>query len=517
MPRFTPLQVLNQILKLKSRKSTAPDDIPSKLIKEYCEFICVPLCHILNTCISKGEYPKVWKIESQTPIPKEYPVIYIDMLRNISILKNFNKIAETMLADMMVSDMKQNMDPSQYGNCKGVSVQHYLMKMIHTILLKLDNNKKGDTFAVVAALIDWKQAFPRQCPTLGVQSWVDNGVRSALIPVLTDFFRDRVMTVRWHKVTSSQRKLSGSGPQGSTLGLLEYLSQSNDNTKNIPPDMKYKWLDDLSLLEVINLLTIGISSYNVKSHIPSDIPVHNGFIEASNLITQENINKIADWTQMKQMKLNTSKSCGMIFNFTNNFQFTSRILIEDQPLKLVSETKLLGLILRDDLKWSSNTDYLIKRANARMEIQRRLAKFSAPVKDMIQIYIIYIRSILEQSCVIWHSSLTEEDSMRLERVQKNACRNILREKYENYDSALEVLLIDSLVKRREKLILAYGRKCLKLEQTIELFPINKNIPTLKLRTRDKYTVTPANTERLKNSTVPYIQRMLNEKEKNNSH
>ena len=151
----------------------------------------------------------------------------------------------------------------------------------------------------------------------------------------------------------------------------------------------------------------------MRSHVPSDIPDHNGFIEASHLMTQANINKIADWTQMKQMKLNLSKSCGMIFNFTNNFQFTSRILIEDQPLKLVNETKLLGLILRDDLKWSSNTDYLIKRANARMEILRRLANFSAPVKDMVQIYIIYIRSILEQSCVIWHSSLTEEDSMRL--------------------------------------------------------------------------------------------------------
>ena len=84
-------------------------------------------------------------------------------------------------------------------------------------------------------------------------------MRSALIPVITDFFRDIVMTVRWHQVTSTERKLSGSGPQGSTLGLLEYLSQSNDNTQNIPQDMKYKWLDDLSVLEVINLLT-GISS-----------------------------------------------------------------------------------------------------------------------------------------------------------------------------------------------------------------------------------------------------------------
>ena len=143
----------------------------------------------------------------------------------------------------------------------------------------------------MAALIDWKQAFPRQCPTLGVQSWVDNKVGSALIPVLTDFFRDRVMTVRWHQVTSSERELSGSGSQGSTLGLLEYLSQSNDNTQDIPPDMKYKWLDDLSVLEVINLLTIGISSYNIRSHVPNDIPVHNGYVEASNLKIQKKYQK----------------------------------------------------------------------------------------------------------------------------------------------------------------------------------------------------------------------------------
>ena len=266
VPIFSPLQVLNQLLKLKNKKSTAPNDIPAIIIKEYSEFFCVPLSHILNSCIARGEYPRIWKVESQVPIPKEYPVMNIENLRNISILKNFSKVAETMLSSIMISDMKDKMDKSQYGNCKGVSVQHYLMKMLHTILLNLDNNKKGDTFAVVAGLIDWKQAFPRQCPTLGVQSWIDNGVRPVLVPILADFFRNRVMSVRWHGVTSSERPLSGSGPQGSTLGLLEYISQSNDNTEGIPPEMKYKWLDDLSTLEIVNLLTIGISSYNIRSH-----------------------------------------------------------------------------------------------------------------------------------------------------------------------------------------------------------------------------------------------------------
>jgi hypothetical protein len=212
------------------------------------------------------------------------------------------------------------------------------------------------------------------------------------------------------------------------------------------------------------------------------------------------------------MKLNVKKSCGMIFNFTQNYQFNSRIKIEGQPLQLVNETKLLGLILRIDMQRSSNTDYLVKKANARMEILRRLANFSAPIKDMVQIYITYIRSILEQSCVIWHNSITEEDNMKLERVQKNACRNILKEKYESYENSLRVLSIDTLFERRKKLFLAFGRKCLKLDQTKDLFPLNENLDTIKLRTRGKYKITETNTERFKNSTVPCIQRMLNEKE-----
>ena len=132
---------------------------------------------------------------------------------------------------------------------------------------------------------------------------------------------------------------------------------------------------------------------------------------------------------------------------------------------------------------------------------------------MVTVYFSFIRSILEQSCVLWHSTLTEEDRMSLEQVQKNALRNILKEKYETYENALEVLNIETLYKRREKLIRTFGRKCLQLDQTKELFPFNKNIPNIKTRNHEKFQILHANTERLKNSTVPYIQRILNQNEK----
>ena len=151
-----------------------------------------------------------------------------------------------------------------------------------------------------------------------------------------------------------------------------------------------------------------------------------------------------------------------------------------------------------------------------MEILRRLSSFSPPIKDMLTVYISFIRSILEQSCVIWHSTLTLEDSEKLERVQKNAFRNILKEKYENYENALLYLKMDTLSERRKNLLYSFGKKCLKLEQTKHLFPPKERNHQIQQRYTEKYEVLHANTDRLKNSTVPYIQRLLNEEERKKS-
>ena len=66
----------------------------------------------------------------------------------------------------------------------------------------------------------------------------------------------------------------------------------------------------------------------------------------------------------------------------------------------------MGVIVQDDLKWDANTTSLVKKANARMVILRNLSEFGAPRENMKIIYKSYIRSILEQSAVVWHTSLT---------------------------------------------------------------------------------------------------------------
>ena len=61
-----------------------------------------------------------------------------------------------------------------------------------------------------------------------------------------------------------------------------------------------------------------------------------------------------------------------------------------------------------------------------MQLLRKVASFDPSAEDLKEIYILFIRSILEQSATVWHSYITEENKSDLERIQKSAVRIILK-------------------------------------------------------------------------------------------
>ena len=158
------------------------------------------------------------------------------------------------------------------------------------------------------------------------------------------------------------------------------------------------------------------------------------------------------------------------------------------------------------------TSNIVKKANARMELVRKVASFGASEDDLKTIYFLIVRSLLEQSATVWHSSLTEENSDDLERVQKSAIKIILGEKYVGYKKSLIKLEMESLKERRELLCLKFAQKCFKNPQTKNMFPENKKMHTMETRNPEKFQVNHANTERLKKSAIIYMQYLLNENE-----
>ena len=468
----------------------------------------MPLANALNSSIRQGCWPTILKLEMVTPVPKVFPPKDIDQLRNISGLLNLDKIAEKIISKMMISDMKINLDPAQYANQKGLSIQHYLVKMIDRILKAVDRGSKSESVAVLATLVDWKQAFPRQCPKLGIQSFIQNGVRPSLIPMLINYFQDRKMKVKWHGKVSSSRELNGGGPQGSTFGIWEYLSQSNHSADNISESDRFKFGDDLSFLEIIQLLSAGIATYNIKAHVPSHIPTHNQIIVANNLRSQDDLHVIEDWTKKQKMKLNIKKTKNMIFNFSKKFQFTTSLSVDEEKIEVVKDTKLFGTILTDDLKWDKNTKEIVKKSYQRMRLLNTAAGFTSNVQDLKSIYLTYIRSILEQSAVVWHSGLTTKNRRSLERVQKAAVRVILKQKYTSYKTGLEYLNLQTLEQRRELLCLRFAKKCLQNEKVKDMFPKKISVHKMKKRRNKPSKENNTKTKRYGKSAIPYMQKLL---------
>ena len=437
---------------MNKKSSSIVGDIPMKLVNEFTHELSLPLTHIINSIFETKKYPEVWKKEVITPIPKIYPASRIKDLRPISGLHTFAKAFDRIIAEYMTDDMSEKRDPHQYGNEKGLSVNHYLINLVHKILTGVDQNSNKNKQAAILTMIDYAQAFERQSHKLGVQSFVKNGVRKSLIPVLISFFEERKIMIKWKTNFSKQVTVSGGGAQGGTAGgILEYLSQTAGNLNFLENDEGFKFIDDSSMVEILNLVLGGLSSYNVRQQVPSDIGTNCHFLSKENFQTQTYLNKIKEWTDSHQMKLNSEKTKYMITNFCSSAQFQVRLQINENVLEQVHETKLLGVILTEDHKWNSNTENLVKRAYKRMMILRNLTNFNVPDDDLINIYKLYIRSIVEQSCVVWASSITEEDKQALERVQKIALRIIYLKRYISYNHALAVSGLESLSKRRDEL------------------------------------------------------------------
>jgi hypothetical protein len=129
---------------------------------------------------------------------------------------------------------------------------------------------------------------------------------------------------------------------------------------------RFKFIDDLSILEIVNLLTVGITSFNLKLQVPADLPLHNQFIPLGNLKSQDWLDGINDWTIKQKMMINEKKCKTMIFNYTDNYQFTTRLSINNHQLDVIDSTKLLS----NNLKWDLNTANIVKKANARMQLLR---------------------------------------------------------------------------------------------------------------------------------------------------
>ena len=207
------------------------------------------------------------------------------------------------------------------------------------------------------------------------------------------------------------------------------------------------------------------------------------------------------------MRLNEAKCSYMIF--TRSSDFATRLTLNGNHLDRTKVTKLLGLWISEDLSWSRNCQEICKKAFSRLSMITKLKYVGVCTEDLLDIYILFIRSVTEYCVAAFHSSLTQEQSDKIEKIQKTCLKVISDDSYINYSAALEMCGLETLFARRQKRCLDFALKCVKHERNRRLFPLNHVTSEHYVRDRETFHVNFARTSTYRDSTIPFSQRMLN--------
>ena len=474
IPSVQPLTVYRELSKVKVGKSGGPDGISSRLIREFSVELSSPLCHIMNASFEQGVVPSHWKKSIIVPLPKESPPS-LEKLRPIALTDHFAKLLELFVYRWFMADIGESIDPQQFGNRRGMSTSHYLLSLMDYLQSSAD---KPNTVTSIV-LTDFSKAFDLVDHNLAINNLYAMGARPSLIQWLCSFLTKRTQQVRYRGQLSPPLTTKAGVPQGTRLGPLIFLGVVNEALRSSKV-RRWKYVDDLTFAQSCRL--DGQSTL------------------------QGILSEFEQWCKESYMRLNPLKCKLLRVAFTRRQLPPAQVQLQELVIPDCQQVKLLGIIIRSDLKWDDHVSHITSNASRKLYLIRLLKRFGMPTSDLITLFTSYIRPILEYCCIVWHSSLTLQQIATIETIQKRALRMILGTQYESYDQALLSCNMISLKARRDELCRKFAAQ---LFRNFRDWLPEARSSRRQLRNGDKLIETRCRTERYRKSAIPYIVRLLN--------
>ena len=222
LPVLEPYQVAGRIKAFKKPKSMVRGDIFPSLMDKFSDLLAIPLTLIYNEITRTFIWPRCWKQEFVTVIPKCRQPEGLGDLRNISCTMLPSKIYESFVLNWLSTEVtcKEN----QYGGVKGCSVNHLLIDLWNDITTNLEDGRA----ATLITAIDYAKAFNRLSFQHCLEAFARKGASSQTIALLSSFLSNRSMTVRVGQEWSRPLPVYGGVPQGSILGVLLFNVSTDD-------------------------------------------------------------------------------------------------------------------------------------------------------------------------------------------------------------------------------------------------------------------------------------------------
>ena len=106
----------------------------------------------------------------------------------------------------------------------------------------------------------------------------------------------------------------------------------------------------------------------------------------------------------------------MVFSRSHEVLAT-RLQEEGQTIEEKEACKVLGVWITEDAgDWTRSTNEICKSAYSRISMLTKLKYVRVRTEDLLEIYSLFIRSRSEYCAVAFHSSLTQEQSRKIENI-----------------------------------------------------------------------------------------------------
>jgi len=139
-------EIVNNCLRsLKPSYLPGPDNIPSSILKTFCDSLTSPLPLLFNLSIQSGCFINAWKTSFIQPLHKSGNKADIANYRGITKLSAIPKLFEQVLTVQISFNLQRCVSPSQHGFLKGKSTVTNLLYFVSIVLEGFSKGLRTDT------------------------------------------------------------------------------------------------------------------------------------------------------------------------------------------------------------------------------------------------------------------------------------------------------------------------------------------------------------------------------------
>jgi hypothetical protein len=352
--------IISAIERLDTCSSAGITEIPVAVIKKSATTLAPILAYLFNECISAGRFPSSLKQAIVTPLFKKGDATSCDNYRGISVLSPFAKIFERIMSNHILSYFSSNnlFCANQHGFRRGFSCETALQQSILDDWKSHLDNKE----TVLSLFVDFRKAFDLVHHELLLRKLFHYGFDNTSIALIRDYFWERSQTTRVGKQLSDKADIKLGVPQGSILGPLFFLIYIND----------LSYFSDLNLALFADDTTayeFGVDFEDAKSK----------FLKKFSMLYE--------WINYNHMFINWSKTKFMIIT-KSRIKKPSEICLENNPVEVVKEFKLLGCNIDENISLSCHVEAVRKTVLKKIFAIKKL--FFLPFHSKLQFFKTFI-------------------------------------------------------------------------------------------------------------------------------